>query len=110
MVATPHAVWRVIDANTHRLAREEELALGNHCNGHKRKRVLTGTSSVELSVPRGRAGRFEPQLVEKWVRRLPGFDEKVISLYARDLTIPAGNLDDHAKFRALVYQAIDTAN
>ena len=68
------------------LSREEELASGNHRNGHNRKRVLTGTGSVELSVPRDRQGRFEPQLVEKWARRLPGFDEKVISLYARGMT------------------------
>ena len=68
------------------LGSEAEAGSGNHRNGHNRKRVLTGTGSVELSVPRDRAGRFEPQLVEKWVRRLPGFDEKVISLYARGLT------------------------
>ena len=47
---------------------------------------LTGTGSVELAVPRDREGRFEPQLIEKWARRLPGFDEKVISLYARGMT------------------------
>jgi putative transposase len=68
------------------LESEQESGSGNHRNGHNRKRVLTGTGSVELSVPRDRAGRFEPQLIEKWVRRLPGFDEKVISLYARGLT------------------------
>ena len=41
---------------------------------------------MELAVPRDREGRFEPQLIEKWARRLPGFDEKVISLYARGMT------------------------
>ena len=68
------------------LSREEEVGSGNHRNGHNRKRVLTGTGSVELAVPRDREGRFEPQLIEKWVRRLPGFDEKVISLYSRGMT------------------------
>ena len=68
------------------LSREEEVGSGNHRNGHNRKRVLTGAGSVELAVPRDRGGRFEPQLIEKWVRRLPGFDEKVISLYARGMT------------------------
>ena len=68
------------------LSSEEEVGSGNHRNGHNRKRVLTGTGSVELSVPRDREGRFEPQLIEKWARRLPGFDEKVISLYARGMT------------------------
>ena len=68
------------------LSSAEEVGSGNHRNGHNRKRVLTGTGSVELAVPRDREGRFEPQLVEKWARRLPGFDEKVISLYARGMT------------------------
>jgi len=68
------------------LESEAESGSGNHRNGHNRKRVLTGTGSVELAVPRDREGRFEPQLIEKWARRLPGFDEKVISLYARGLT------------------------
>ena len=56
------------------------MAAGNQRNGHKRKRVLTGSGSMEVAVPRDRRGRFEPQLIEKWVRRLPGFDEKVISM------------------------------
>ena len=68
------------------LSSAEEVGSGNHRNGHNRKRVLTGTGSVDLAVPRDREGRFEPQLVEKWARRLPGFDEKVISLYARGMT------------------------
>ena len=68
------------------LSSAEVVGSGNHRNGHNRKRVLTGTGSVELAVPRDREGRFEPQLIEKWARRLPGFDEKVISLYARGMT------------------------
>ncbi len=59
---------------------------GNSRNGHGKKRVLTDSSSVEVSVPRDRNGSFEPQLVRKGQRRLPGFDEKVISLYARGMT------------------------
>ena len=69
------------------LSSAEEVGSGNHRNGHNRKRVLTGTGSVELAVPRDREGRFEPQLIEKWARRLPGFDEKVISLVARGMTM-----------------------
>ena len=63
------------------LGNEEEVSAGNQRNGHNRKRVLTGSGSMEVAVPRDRQGRFEPQLIEKWVRRLPGFDEKVISMY-----------------------------
>ena len=50
-------------------------------NGHNRKRVLTDEGAMELEVPRDRAGRFEPRLVEKYCRRLPGFDDKVLSIF-----------------------------
>ena len=68
------------------LGGEEEVSAGNQRNGHNRKRVLTGSGSMEVAVPRDRQGRFEPQLIEKWVRRLPGFDEKVISMYGGGMT------------------------
>ena len=48
--------------------------------------VLTDDGALDLEVPRDRQGRFEPQLVEKYARRLPGFDDKVISMYARGMT------------------------
>ena len=60
---------------------------GNSRNGHASKTVLTGDSAVEIDVPRDRAGTFEPKLVPKNKRRIPGFDEKVISLYARGLSV-----------------------
>ena len=59
---------------------------GNSRNGHTSKRVKTDTSEIEIDVPRDREGSFDPQLVRKRQRRLPGFDEKVIALYARGMT------------------------
>jgi putative transposase len=59
----------------------------NHRNGTTPKTVHTDTSALSLAIPRDRAGTFEPQLVRKHQRRLPGFDEKVISMYARGLTV-----------------------
>jgi putative transposase len=59
----------------------------NHRNGTTPKTVLTDDGALPLAIPRDRAGTFAPQLVPKHVRRLPGFDEKVISLYARGLTV-----------------------
>jgi putative transposase len=59
----------------------------NHRNGSTPKTVLTDDDTVTLAIPRDRAGTFEPQLVPKHVRRLPGFDEKVLSLYARGMTV-----------------------
>lgn len=60
---------------------------GNSRNGHSSKTVLTEEGELDLSIPCDRAGTFEPQLVPKGVTRLDGFDDKVISLYARGLTV-----------------------
>lgn len=59
---------------------------GNSRNGRTRKRVKTDTAEMEIEVPRDRDGSFAPKLVPKGRRRLPGFDEKVIALYARGMT------------------------
>jgi len=60
---------------------------GNSRNGLTRKRVLTDTGELTIEVPRDRSGEFEPQLVPKGVRRLEGFDDKLLSLYARGMTV-----------------------
>jgi putative transposase len=59
---------------------------GNSRNGKTRKSVTTETGEIELEVPRDRNGEFEPQIVPKSRRRLEGFDDKVLSLYARGMT------------------------
>ena len=66
-------------------AKPEEQA--NPRNGTTPKTVLTGDDALTLAIPRDRAGTFAPQLVPKHVRRLPRFDQKVLSLYARALTV-----------------------
>ncbi|MEZ4650119.1 MAG: IS256 family transposase [Candidatus Eisenbacteria bacterium] len=68
------------------LADESEEEAGNHRNGKSPKTVLTDTGEITLSIPRDRHGRFEPRLIEKYRRRFPGFDDKVIALYARGMT------------------------
>ncbi|MDQ3565397.1 MAG: IS256 family transposase [Pseudomonadota bacterium] len=70
----------------HHLGQDEEQAVGNHRNGRSQKTVLTESGKLELSIPRDRHSRFEPQLIAKYQRRFPGFDEKIISLYARGLS------------------------
>ena len=60
---------------------------GNSRNGHSAKTVLGEDGEIDLAIPRDRAGSFEPQIVPKGVTRLGGFDAKVISLYARGLTV-----------------------
>jgi len=59
----------------------------NHRNGTTPKTVLTEDGAIPLAIPRDRAGTFEPVLVPKNARRLPRFDERVLSLYARGLTV-----------------------
>lgn len=59
----------------------------NTRNGTTPKTVLTEEGALPLAIPRDRAGSFTPALVPKGVRRLPGFDQKVLSLYARGLTV-----------------------
>jgi len=60
---------------------------GNSRNGTSSKRLLTEDGEVEISVPRDRAGSFEPQLVAKGQTRFDGFDDKILSLYARGMTV-----------------------
>ena len=59
----------------------------NHRNGYSKKSVLTGTSKMTLSMPRDRAGTFDPKLIAKYQRRFPDFDDKIISMYARGMTV-----------------------
>jgi putative transposase len=59
----------------------------NHRNGTSAKTVLTDDGSLALDVPRDRAGTFEPRLIAKHERRFAGFDDKILALYARGLTV-----------------------
>jgi putative transposase len=60
---------------------------GNHRNGTSAKTLLTDDGTLALDVPRDRAGTFEPLLVGKHERRFTGFDDKIVALYARGLTV-----------------------
>jgi len=60
---------------------------GNNRNGTTPKTVLTPEWALPLDIPRDRLSTFEPQLVAKYQRRLPGFDDRVIGLYARGMTV-----------------------
>ena len=78
---------RILDAEMDvHLGCEAEKSGNNHRNGRSKKTVLTDSSALELSIPRDRHGHFEPQLIEKYCRRFPGFDEKIIALYARGMS------------------------
>src|SRR5690606_6639886 len=66
---------------------------GNHRNGSSVKTVRTEVGDVRLQVPRDRQGSFTPQIVPKHARRVAGFDEAIISLYAKGLT--TGEIQAH---------------
>lgn len=76
---------RVLNAEMdHHLAGEN--GFGNGRNGYGRKTVTTDSGKFDLAVPRDRQASFEPQLIAKYQRRFPGFDEKIISMYARGMS------------------------
>jgi putative transposase len=59
----------------------------NHRNGKSGKTVLTDEGPLRIEVPRDRAGSFEPQLIGKHERRFTGFDDKIIAMYARGMSV-----------------------
>ena len=58
----------------------------NRRNGHSKKKLQGEFGEVEISVPRDRQGEFEPVIVKKRQTRFNGFDDKILSLYARGMT------------------------
>ena len=68
----------------HHLSGDE--GAGNTRNGYGRKTVMTDTGKLAIDVPRDRQASFEPQLIAKYQRRFPGFDDKIISMYARGMS------------------------
>ena len=68
----------------HHLGHDDQA--GNTRNGYGRKTVMTETGKLPIDVPRDRQGSFDPQLIAKYQRRFPGFDDKIISMYARGMS------------------------
>jgi len=59
----------------------------NRRNGTSGKRVRTDHGKVEVAVPRDREGSFEPKLIGKHERQFGGFDDKILAMYARGMTV-----------------------
>jgi putative transposase len=79
-------IERVMGAELgHHLGKPAEDA--NHRNGTSAKTVITGEGPVRVDIPRDRNGSFEPLLVPKHERRFTGFDDKIIAMYARGMTM-----------------------
>lgn len=65
---------------------EDQQAAGNHRNGYSQKSVILADDRVVLDIPRDRNGQFDPLPIPKYARRSPGFDDKIIALYARGMS------------------------
>ena len=79
---------RILNAELDEHLDNEPLASGgNRRNGTSKKTVLTGTSKLTIAVPRDREGSFDPKLIAKYQRRFPDFDHKIVSMYARGLSV-----------------------
>ena len=78
---------RVLDAELdHHLEGGEPDGRANSRNGYGGKAVLTGTGKLDLQIPRDRLATFDPQPIAKYQRRFPGFDDKIVSMYARGMS------------------------
>jgi transposase-like protein len=58
----------------------------NRRNGRSRKTIQGDQGELTIATPRDRHGTFQPQLIGKHQRRVPGFDEKILALYAKGMT------------------------
>ena len=82
---------RVLDAElTHHVGYDKHDPAGHHSgnsrNGKTKKRLQGNFGQIELETPRDRNGTFQPQVVAKGQTRFTGFDDKILSLYARGMT------------------------
>jgi putative transposase len=78
---------RVLNAEfDHHLDGGEPDGRPNGRNGYGAKTVLTSTGKLALQIPRDRLATFDPQLIAKYQRRFPGFDERIVSMYARGMS------------------------
>lgn len=66
---------------------ERQPEATNQRNGHSGKTVLTDDGPLAVDIPRDRDGSFAPILIPKHERRFTGFDDKIIAMYARGMTV-----------------------
>lgn len=71
----------------------ESKATQNSRNGKSTKKVRSSSGEIELLIPRDREGEFEPQVVKKHQRDISAFDDKIISMYAKGMTVR--NIQEH---------------
>lgn len=75
--------------------KHERAGKANSRNGYSKKKLKGQLGTIEIEIPRDRAGSYEPKLVKKSQTRFDGFDETVISMYARGMS--TSEIQDHLK-------------
>lgn len=79
---------RILNAELDQPLEEERGDRRTNCrNASSKKSVLTGTPELVLDIPRDRSGTFDPKLTAIYQLRIPDFDEKINSKYARGMTV-----------------------
>ena len=79
-------VAELTDHLGYRKHEKNEKPDGNRRNGTNGKTVRSDDGAMEIDVPRDREGTFEPRLISKHQREMPGFSDKILSMYARGMT------------------------
>jgi putative transposase len=74
----------------------------NSRNGYSSKNVKSDYGEVELNIPRDRKGEFEPQLVRKYQTDITGIEDKIISMYAKGITVR--DIQSHIRYMVVNYQ------
>jgi putative transposase len=85
-LADPSAATATATTELPKVASEPSQKGPNRRNGRSKKTVRSETGDLAITTPRDRDGTFEPQLIEKYQRHVPGFDEKILALYAKGMT------------------------
>ena len=84
--SSPPAATATTPAESPKVAPGLSKKTPNRRNGRSKKTLRSETGDLAITTPRDRDGTFEPQLIEKHQRRVPGFDEKILALYAKGMT------------------------
>ena len=67
--------------------KHQESSNPNYRNGYSTKTITTDNNEIEISTPRDRDASFQPQFIQKGQTKFKGFDDKIISMYARGMSM-----------------------
>lgn len=86
--------------------RYDRSELENARNGRFQKSLVTDNGVIELSVPRDRSGNFEPAIVKKKQSRVAGLDQKIVSLYAKGMSLSDIKMQLHELYDADISESL----